>query len=105
MDRYTTAVRRYILIQHEEEGNPLDSKELHVRFVDTWRRYRLYDMWIDDGRVVDPRFPRLYILVDGKYNVRWMTEKEGDEYQKDSDLCLRKAVLWMEHSMNKKKVN
>ena len=33
------------------------------------------------------------------------TEKEGDEYQKDSDLFLRKAVLWMEHSMNKKKVN
>ena len=95
MDKYTAAVRRYILIQHEDGGNPLDSS-----FVDTWRKYRLYDMWID-GRVVDPRFPPLYILVDGECNVRWMTEKEGDEYQNDSDLCLRKAVLWMEHSMSK----
>ena len=92
--------RRYILIQHEDGRNHLDSKELHVSFVDTLRKYRLYDMWID-GRVVDPRFPPLYILVDGECNVRWMTEKEGDEYQNDSDLCLRKAVLWMEHSMSK----
>ena len=60
---------------------------------------------IDDGRVVEPRFPPLYILVDGECNVRWMTKEEGDEYRNDSDLFLRKAVLWMEHSMNKKKVN
>lgn len=41
--------------------------------------------------------------MDGECNVRWMTKEEGDEYLKDSDSCLQKAVLWMEHSMNKKK--
>ena len=34
MDRYTAAVRRYILIQHEEGGYPLDSKE-HLKTVNT----------------------------------------------------------------------
>ena len=80
MDKNTAAARKYILLIHKEHGKHLDSRKLHVHYVDTWRGYRLYEMGID-GRYVDPRFPPLYILVDKDLNVRWMTEKEGDEYQ------------------------
>lgn len=81
MDKYTAAARQYILSSFSEHGEPLDSKKLHIHFVNTWLEYRLYEMWID-GRYVDPRFPPLYILVNKDLNVRWMTEDEGDEYQK-----------------------
>lgn len=28
-----------------------------------------------------------------------MTQKESFDYMKDMDMCLRKAVMWMEHQM------
>ena len=100
MDIYATAVRRFMLMRHEEGGDPIDSKALHVKHVDSWRKYRLYDAWID-GRDVDPANPPVYILVDGDCNVRWMTKEEAEAYQRDMDFSLKKAVMWMEHQMRK----
>ena len=88
MDKYAAAVRKYLLQYFAGYGEVIDGKILHVHFVDEWKGYRLYDHWIDDGRVVEPACPPIYIMVDKDCNVRWMTKKEAYDYQEGKDMKL-----------------
>ena len=103
MDRYALAVRKYMLLRYEEFGRSVDSKEFHVRHEDFWRKYRLYSSWID-GLDVEPRYPPIYILADTDCNVRWMTEKEADEYQKEREMTLLEAVKRLAETMRNKTI-
>ena len=69
----------------EEGGHPLEKGTLHVSYVGDWRGYRLYDSYID-GRLVEPRYPPIYIMVDAEFNVRWMTDEESWEYEKEKEM-------------------
>lgn len=81
MDKYAAAVRKYLLQYFAGYGEVIDGKILHVHFVDEWKDYRLYDHWIDDGRVVEPAYPPIYIMVDKDCKASWMTKKEAYDYQ------------------------
>jgi len=85
MDRYVIAVRRFIMSVEEEGGHPLEKGTLHVSYVGDWRGYRLYDSYID-GRLVEPRYPPIYIMVDAGFNVRWMSDEESWEYEKEKEM-------------------
>lgn len=82
MDRFALAARRFILKSEEEDGFIIDSRILHVHYAGSWRGFRLYEYYIDDGRCVEPRYPPIYIMVDKDCSVRWMTVDEAVEYQK-----------------------
>lgn len=87
MDRYVIAARRFVMRMEEEGGHPLEKGTLHVIYVGDWRGYRLYDSFVD-GRLVEPRYPPIYIMVDAECNVRWMTDEESWEYEKEKDMRL-----------------
>ena len=91
MDKYAAAVRKYLLQYFAGYGEVIDGKIVHVHFVDEWKGYRLYDHWIDDGRVDEPAYPPIYIMVDKDCNVRWMTKKEAYDYQEEKDMILLAA--------------
>lgn len=87
MDRYVIAARKFIKREEEEGGHTLEKGTLHVSYVGAWRGYRLYDSYIE-GRLVEPRCPPIYIMVDTEFDVRWMTDEESWEYVKEKDMRL-----------------
>ena len=87
MDRYVIAARKFIKREEEEGGHTLEKGSLHVSYVGAWRGYRLYDSYIE-GRLVEPRYPPIYIMVDTEFDVRWMTDEESWEYVKEKDVRL-----------------
>jgi hypothetical protein len=84
MDRYVVAARKFIMRMEEEDGHPLEKGTLHVSYVGDWRGYRLYDSYIE-GRLVEPRYPPIYVMVDAECDARWMAYEESWEYMKEKD--------------------
>ena len=98
MDKFALAARKYVIDSEAEDKCIIEKGMLHVSYVDTWRGYRLYDYYIE-GRLTNPVYPPVYIMVDQCCKARMMTQEESFDYMKDMNMCLRKAVMWMEHQM------